>query len=149
MQSRVLETLLAIGALVLIGATIALALSEVEGRFLGDVGREPGWEEADDLIAGPSPAQAETPPVAWLTSDDYPAEAIRAGWQGTSAIRWTVDTHGRAVRCEVTSSSGHKILDDAACNAILARARYRPARNSAGHRVEMVLSRRVVWRLPD
>lgn len=87
-------------------------------------------------------------PQIWIDSDDYPAEALRMNWQGTVTIRWMV-IDGRAGNCRVVQSSGHAVLDEAACNAILKRARYSPVYDRVGRTLVSEDQRRVVWRLPD
>lgn len=100
------------------------------------------------LPAGSTPPQA-TEPASWITSDDYPAEALRNNWQGTVSIRWTIGTTGLVENCRVLQTSGHAVLDEAACQAIQSRARYVPAMNSQGHAIASEDMRRVVWRLPE
>jgi len=96
-------------------------------------------------VAQPSRAgpQHSENPADWITSDDYPAESIRQGEEGTVRISWYVSKSGRAFRCVTRESSGHPRLDDAACAAILRNARYRPVAGPARR-----FSRRVVWKLP-
>ena len=48
---------------------------------------------------------------------DYPLRARRRGWEGAVALRLRVDAEGRVAVVEVTRSSGHAVLDDAACAA--------------------------------
>lgn len=88
-------------------------------------------------------------PADWITNDDYPPAAQRAEEQGTTGIRWTINTAGRVENCQVTSSSGSQALDRAACQAITRRGRYSPALDQAGNPIASSQSRRVVWKLPD
>ena len=94
-------------------------------------------------------AGAKGNPADWITQDDYPASALRAEEQGTSAITWTINTQGRVENCRVTSSSGSSALDDAACRAITRRGRYAPAKDQNGNPIASSQSRRVVWKLPN
>ena len=94
-------------------------------------------------------AGAKGNPSDWITQDDYPASALRAEEQGTSAITWTINTQGRVENCRVTSSSGSSALDDAACRAITRRGRYSPAKDQNGNPIASTQSRRVVWKLPN
>ena len=84
--------------------------------------------------------------VSWITADDYPAASLRANQQGTVRIGWSVGAQGRAFDCRILESSGYPRLDQAACKAILRRARYRPEPVGLSPRN---YTRRVVWRLPD
>jgi periplasmic protein TonB len=44
-----------------------------------------------------------------------------------------VGTNGRVTSCNVTSSSGESVLDDAACRSMERYARYDPALDAAGN----------------
>lgn len=55
----------------------------------------------------------------------YPRAAIRRHAQGTVLLHVLVDTDGRAQQIELSRSSGHRELDDAAREAVR-RARFRP-----------------------
>ena len=115
------------------------------------------------VVAPPAPpAPAPAPPSvvskaasargdesAWITTDDYPPSSIRAEEEGTTGIKWTINAQGRAENCQVTQSSGSSALDQAACRALLRRARYSPATDQAGNPIATTKSRRVTWRLPQ
>lgn len=88
-------------------------------------------------------------PAQWITQDDYPPSSIRAEEQGTTGIKWTINTQGRVENCTVTQSSGFPALDRAACQALTRRGRYSPALDQAGNPIASTQSRRVVWRLPE
>lgn len=94
-------------------------------------------------------AGAKGNPADWISTDDYPPSALRAEEEGTTAIAWTINTQGRVENCRVTSSSGSKALDDAACRAITRRGRYSPALDQAGNPIATTSSRRVVWKIPQ
>ena len=93
-------------------------------------------------------AGAKGNPADWITNDDYPAEAIRSESEGTTGIKWTINTAGRVENCVVTASSGSSSLDQAACRALVRRGRYTPASDATGNPIATTSSRRVVWRLP-
>lgn len=94
-------------------------------------------------------AGAKGNPANWISDADYPASAIRAEAQGTSAIAWEINEQGRVENCRVTSSSGNADLDDAACKAMIRRGRYTAAVDQNGNPIRSTASRRVVWRLPE
>jgi protein TonB len=48
-------------------------------------------------------------------------------FEGTVLLAVLVDTNGRPLRVDVRESSGHRQLDDAAREQVLARWRFRPA----------------------
>ncbi len=58
----------------------------------------------------------------------YPLIAKKSGWEGTVLVRVTVEKNGRASQVDVSRSSGHKVLDDAALKAVK-RWAFRPARD--------------------
>ncbi|WP_085810134.1 energy transducer TonB [Sphingomonas sp. TZW2008] len=93
-------------------------------------------------------AGAKGDPAQWITNDDYPPSSIRAEEEGTTAIKWTINTQGRVENCVVTASSGSNALDQAACRALTRRGRYAPATDATGNPIATTQTRRVVWRLP-
>ena len=104
------------------------------------------------LLAAPAPvvAQAETAAVAPIvSSQDYPASALRAGEEGVVAFRLTVGPDGRAHNCAVTSSSGSAALDNATCRIMLSRARFRAARDVDGRPTTGSFESRLTWRIND
>lgn len=84
----------------------------------------------------------------WVTIDDYPAEALQAGQEGTVSFRLTIDRSGSVAQCAITQGSGFPALDDRTCALLTERARFTPARNAAGAPAEGVYSSRVRWLLP-
>ena len=101
------------------------------------------------LAAEPTGAQPLGNPGEWVTTPDYPQEALRDDLQGVVAFVLTIDTLGRVERCTVTQSSGADILDNAACNLITLRARFAPARDRRGRPMVGSYSSRVRWILPQ
>ena len=87
-------------------------------------------------------------PQAWITDDDYPAAALRAGAQGTVAFRLDVGADGAPQACTVTSSSGNGALDTVTCSLMMRRARFRPALDRSGAPVPASWSNRMRWVLP-
>lgn len=84
-----------------------------------------------------SQARAAVPrnEVRWIVRilDGYPAQAKREGIEGIVGISATVTERGRATNCQVTSSSGSKLLDEAPCKGLLRYARFDPALDRAGN----------------
>ena len=87
-------------------------------------------------------------PQSWVTNDDYPPGAIWNYQQGTTGFRLRIDAAGRVIGCTVTSSSGSAPLDDATCTLLRRRARFYPAENLDGVKVESDWSSRFRWTLP-
>jgi len=82
-------------------------------------------------------------------TEDYPAAARRANQEGTAAFRVIVGPDGRVSDCFITRSSGSAALDEATCNVMYLRARYRPARDADGNPTIDIDSSQVRWVLPS
>lgn len=95
-----------------------------------------------------TPAQA-IDPVNWITDKDYLPEAARAGIYGSTTMIWKVGTDGRTSECRVVRSSRYQPLDQSACRAILARARYKPALDAQGKPIVSWSGRTIRWMLPQ
>lgn len=84
----------------------------------------------------------------WVTSDDYPADALRNGSTGAVNFTLAIDEAGKAADCAVTESSGDQTLDDVTCALMMARARFTPAHDEKGHPVADTFHRKIRWQLP-
>lgn len=87
--------------------------------------------------------------ATWITTEDYPGSAQRAGEEGATAIKVDIDSEGRVTSCAVTASSGSSALDDATCKLYQRRARFNPAKDTAGNAIASVYTDRVRWQLPQ
>jgi len=99
----------------------------------------------------PSPGKRPTPrnaPQAWVVNDDYPAEAMRHYWMGTTGFRLDIDADGQVYDCAVTSSSGYPVLDEMTCALLKERAQFNPAEDASGTRIGSSWSSRFRWELP-
>jgi protein TonB len=67
-----------------------------------------------------------------LNNSDYPKGMGEAEVQGNVAVRYRVGEDGRVSDCQVTRSSGNKLLDDTTCRLITERFRFRPSRDEQG-----------------
>lgn len=88
-----------------------------------------------------------SPPGSWITDDDYPAAAMRAGHQGTVSFEMQIDSSGLPSGCSVTASSGFDDLDHQACALLLQRARFSPARDASGKAIAAKYLGRFTWRV--
>lgn len=95
------------------------------------------------------PARAKGNRANWITSDDYPSSALRAGEAGNVGIQVAVDVDGRVFACTVTASSGSAALDAATCRLYQKRARFTPARDDQGRAIVSTQNDRIRWQLPD
>lgn len=87
-------------------------------------------------------------PGNWATTNDYPSRALREEREGTTGFRVSVGPDGRVTDCQITSSSGHSDLDEAACANIRRRARFAPATDGEGQPTSGSYANRVRWVIP-
>lgn len=87
-------------------------------------------------------------PGSWVTTQDYPAEALRANAEGVTEFLLTIGPDGTVSNCEIKSSSGSPLLDATTCQLILRRARFSPARDPFGVAVKGTYFNRVRWTIP-
>jgi TonB family protein len=90
------------------------------------------------MLVAPPPALVPAPPrIEHCPKPEYPAAALRAGAQGTTVIKLTVDSSGSVTQSEVVESSGksreHRMLDKTASSA-LAQCKF-SAVQGAGERI--------------
>jgi len=103
----------------------------------------------------PRPAAATPAPV--ILTDwpfrpddlDYPAAAMRGEEQGTVRYRVEIGPEGRVSACTILGSSGSSAIDQATCRIVRSRARFAPARDSAGNPVPDFREAEVTWRLGE
>lgn len=88
-------------------------------------------------------------PQSWVTNDDYPPAALRAGDAGTTSFRLDVDASGKVSNCTVTGSSGSSLLDNTACSLLRRRARFSPAEDANGNKIPATWPSRFTWKIPD
>ncbi len=99
----------------------------------------------DDLS---EPGRPTTNPGTWVTSDDYPARAMREEREGTTGFRLSYDDSGLPKTCEIVSSSGHADLDTMTCDLTMSRARFQPGKDRAGNPMGGTYSNRIRWSIP-
>ena len=97
----------------------------------------------------PRKAKPINGPLGWISTDDYPARALRSEAEGVAAYRLIVGTDGRVSACDVTRSTGNGLLDDATCEFIARRARFEAATDDTGAKVVGNYTGTVKWEIPD
>lgn len=97
----------------------------------------------------PSGAKVVGSPGDWVSSDDYPPEALRMSASGTTAFRLDIDEAGQVSRCSVTKSSGTDLLDQTTCRVVSARAHFVPAIDKTGKSIVSTYSNSVHWNIPS
>lgn len=87
-------------------------------------------------------------PRKWVTDDDYPAAALRAGESGTVHFVLDVDAKGTPTFCRIAASSGSATLDARTCALLIERARFTPALNLRHRPVAAQYRNRIRWEIP-
>jgi len=87
------------------------------------------------LISGSGSAAQDPGKAGLLSLDDYPAEAIRLGQQGTVRVRLKISAQGRVMGCSIIQSVS-KSLDRATCLILHQRARFKPPTGPNGKAIE-------------
>ncbi|KQM65093.1 hypothetical protein ASE75_08605 [Sphingomonas sp. Leaf17] len=112
----------------------------------GDTLLDQRTRDADSVVRSTLPIPVR--PAEWVSANDYPASAIRAGQEGTVRAALDVDPRGRPIRCMVVQSSGAPALDAATCHVFMRSARFNGAPDGfvAARRWPGV---RIRWVLPE
>lgn len=118
----------------------------IEGT--GTVPIEPLIKPTVDPVFPPKLARPIGKPGLWVTTNDYPASALRMGHEGVTRFQLNIGTDGKVQSCEVTVSSGHAALDDAACAKLRQRGKFVAATGPDGAAVPGTYSSAVRWTLP-
>ena len=87
-----------------------------------------------------------TPSALSRPSPKYPRSARRAGHEGTVKLSFTVSPLGKVTSIQISQSSGHSSLDQAALSAIR-KWRFKPARNGLGQAVSYRYTLPIPFRL--
>jgi periplasmic protein TonB len=119
--------------------------SAVAGPGTGAGGTGNGSGSGGD---GEGDGGGDTPPrqiKGRLKNSDYPAAAGEAGVSGTVSVRYVVETDGRVSACEITRSSGSRILDETTCRLIRERFRFRPSLDAQGRPVAAAIVENHSW----
>lgn len=126
-----------------------IAAAEREKARFAHIPKDPfaitGGEALADLPRPPIPIDLGR----WASqiANNYPSQALREMRQGKVGVSVTVDVSGRVKECKTSESSGHEILDNAACSGMLRYARFNPARNEVGEPIEGEFSTTINYRL--
>lgn len=87
-------------------------------------------------------------PGSWIQERDYRSNWIRQGLSGVAGFTLKIDARGNVTDCTITRSTGHNVLDGATCRLLTRRARFDPARNSAGEKIAGTYASSVAWEIP-
>ncbi len=78
----------------------------------------------------------------------YPRRALAAREQGLVGFTIRLDKAGHPTNCEVTHSSGHRLLDEETCALMLIHGVFKPVTDASGNRVSEVTEGVVNWKIP-
>jgi TonB family protein len=81
---------------------------------------------------------------AWISSDDYPIDALQNRVEGDVEAKLEIDRQGKATTCSVVASSGNVSLDDTTCRLLLERARFQPTQRKERQYFQTI----VKWIIP-
>ncbi|MDB5696159.1 MAG: energy transducer TonB, partial [Sphingomonas bacterium] len=127
------------------GADASAGAADVPGPGTGAGGEGNGFGAGGD---GDGDGAGDVPPRrvgGRIRDSDYPLDASESGISGRVGVRFVVDVNGRVPSCEVTRSSGSRLLDDTTCRLIVQRYRYRPATDARGRPFRSVIVQNESW----
>lgn len=82
-----------------------------------------------------------------FSAHDYPKDAHWRGEMGRVRVRIRISDAGKPIDCTTLNSSGSESLDNATCDIILKRSKFRPALDVDGKNVRSVHTATVNWLL--
>lgn len=97
----------------------------------------------------PVSAKARNDPARWITESDYKTSWINREMMGTAGFRLSIGADGQVEGCQITRSTGHTALDEATCALVTRRAKFDPARDSAGEKTAGTYTSSVRWQIPE
>jgi hypothetical protein len=118
------------------------ALDECEASELDHWGMS--REEQKEIASWP---RIVGPASKYVSSEDYPPEAIVAMSTGVNSARVAVDEAGVPSDCLLLETSHNDALDQKLCTVLL-RFRFRPATDPSGHPLRSFKALRFDWRIP-
>ena len=97
---------------------------------------------------------AISPPVPtgatgnWITADDYPTSAIRAGKGAWLKFVLMVGPDGKVADCRIVSGPGDVVFRKITCDLLRRNGRFSPARNAHGDPVRGHWASSIKWDVP-
>jgi len=108
------------GAIAFLGLALVSALASLAGCAQAPA------VQADTVGSTAVASTMSAPKNATCAKPEYPKEARRRGSQGTTTVRFLIDTDGSVAQSNILKSSGDLSLDEAARSA-LSKCRFKPA----------------------
>ncbi len=102
--------------------------------------------------APPPPRGYVTPvgrPGDWASDNDYPVAALRRHETGRAGFVLTVDAQGMPSDCQITLTTHYPDLDQATCDVMMRRARFRPPLDAQGKPTTGTWRSSVNWAIPQ
>jgi hypothetical protein len=143
---------------VLEGETSAFVSNDKPGRIgVGESVTRGRLDEASNLCEGlkgklappdVTPAYVDVPLNVqgdWIRGTDFPRTRETANHHGMAVMSYTIGTSGAVDSCSVVQIDGMLSFGEAACHALMSRARFRPAHDSQGHPLQAGRIQRVRW----
>lgn len=95
---------------------------------------------ADDMVKswGVDPRVIKTPshpsgnPALWLTTNDYPSDALREYKGGLINFRLTIGPDGKPSKCSIQRAINESLFAQTTCKLLMKRARFSPALDAEG-----------------
>lgn len=111
---------------------------------LADLRTSPGTTLMAIAVKSPRPIS----PERWISNSDYPSSALREKREGSAGFQVKVAKDGSVKDCQIIESSGYADLDEATCRTITKKARFKPAEDAGGNKVEAIYASKVSWISP-
>ncbi|MBV9930495.1 MAG: energy transducer TonB [Alphaproteobacteria bacterium] len=92
-------------------------------------------------------AKPLAPLARWISSSDYPAQALRELDTGRSRVFLLIDEQGKVRDCLLEETSGNASLDAMTCIALRERGKFHPALDASGKPVRSVYGQAISWRI--
>ena len=105
-----------------------------------------GPAKSDALWAEAEPVR---PLVTYFNSEDYPAQALDQGEDGTTSVVLLVDEKGVIQDCMIDGTSGIATIDAMTCIVIRKRAKFEPAVDREGKPAKGAFMQKVRWELAN
>lgn len=92
----------------------------------------------------------ETPIAEMIGRHDYPATALRAGWERRSVVMLTISAKGLVSDCDSQDwkTRADVVLDTHTCNLLSKRARFIPAIDAKGLPTQGSANLAISWKIP-
>jgi TonB family protein len=107
------------------------------------------------LVALAAPVWADTPgkdvrqrQMTEVMFKSYPPRALAAGEQGAVFFIVTIDNNGQPTSCDVTHSSGYRLLDEETCNLIVQHGTFKAVVGPKGKLKQSTHEGVVNWTIP-